>query len=194
MAARFAKLGINMVRIHGGLFDRKGDDPTKIDAARLDNYFYLINALKEAGHLRPSFQLFSPLAEREGERRHSRHGRHHRQNPLWAAHLRAAHAGNLQIVDQANPHHEKPLLRQDPGGGNVGRRLRNPERRQPLFLDSFKPATLGKGPRELLEKKFGAWLAKKYGSLDQAFAAWPGDKHPDDSAADSAPGFTARSK
>ena len=58
-----------------------------------------------------------------------------------------------------------------------------------LFFWTFQPASLGKGPRELLEKKFGAWLAQKYGSIDQAFAAWPGDKHPDDSAADARAGL-----
>ncbi len=41
-AARFAKLGINVVRIHGALFDRNGDNPTRIDPARLDNYLYLV--------------------------------------------------------------------------------------------------------------------------------------------------------
>ena len=54
-----------------------------------------------------------------------------------------------------------------------------------LFFWTFQPAALGKGPRELLEKKFGAWLASKYGSVELAFAAWPGDKHPDDDAGDS---------
>jgi hypothetical protein len=58
-----------------------------------------------------------------------------------------------------------------------------------LFFWTFQPSSLGKGPRELLEKKFGAWLAGKYGALDQAFAAWPGDRHPDDSAADSRAGL-----
>ena len=61
MAARLAKLGINMVRIHGGLFDRSGDDPTKIDPARLDNYFYQIEAFKKQGiyvHLSNYFPLW----------------------------------------------------------------------------------------------------------------------------------------
>ena len=70
MAARFAKLGVNMVRIHGGLFDRSGDDPTKIDAARLDNYFYLINALKKQGIYVHLLQLFSLAAHRKGQRWH----------------------------------------------------------------------------------------------------------------------------
>ena len=58
-----------------------------------------------------------------------------------------------------------------------------------LFFWSFDPAKCGKGPRELLEKKFGDWLAAKYGSLGSAFAAWPGDKTPDDNAAEGRAGL-----
>jgi hypothetical protein len=58
-----------------------------------------------------------------------------------------------------------------------------------LFFWTFQPASLGAGPRQLLEQQFAAWLARKYGSLAQAFAAWPGDRHPDDSAADTRAGL-----
>jgi hypothetical protein len=58
-----------------------------------------------------------------------------------------------------------------------------------LFFWTFQPAALGAGPRQLLEKQFGTWLARKYGSINQAFAAWPADKIPDDSVPDARAGL-----
>jgi hypothetical protein len=188
MAARFAKLGINMVRLHGGLFDRSSDDPTKIDPARLDNYFYLINALKKQGiyvHLSTYFVLWFQIKASDGiPETDDVIGKNPfgllffepRMQEIYKSWLR-------QILTTKSPYSGKTLAEET----SVG--VFEIQNEDSLFFWSFNPATLGKGPRELLEKKFGAWLAHKYGSLDQAFAAWPGDKAPDDSAADSRAGL-----
>ena len=188
MAARFAKLGINMVRIHGGLFDRIGNDPTKIDAARLDNYFYLINALKKQGiyvHLSNYFPLWLTVKASDGiPGTDDIIGKipfgllifEPRMQEIYKSWLR-------QILTTKSPYSGKTLAEET----SVG--VFEIQNEDSLFFWTFQPATLGKGPRELLEKKFGAWLAAKYGSTDRAFAAWPGDKHPDDSATDARAGL-----
>jgi len=188
MAARFAKLGINMVRIHGGLFDRGGDDPTKIDAARLDNYFYLINALKKQGiyvHLSNYFPLWLTVKPSDGiPGTDDLIGKipfgllifEPRMQEIYKSWIR-------QILTTKSPYSGKTLAEET----SVG--VFEIQNEDSLFFWTFKPSSLGKGPRELLEKKFGVWLADKYGSLDKAFAAWPGDKHPDDRAVDACVGL-----
>ncbi|MCE0498614.1 MAG: hypothetical protein LV481_11780 [Methylacidiphilales bacterium] len=188
MAARFAKLGINMVRIHGGLFDRSGDDPTRIDAAKLDNYFYLINALKKQGiyvHLSNYFPLWLTVKASDGiPGTDDIIGKipfgllifEPRMQEIYKSWIR-------QVLTTKSPYSGKTLAEET----SVG--VFEIQNEDSLFFWTFQPGSLGKGPRELLEKKFGAWLANKYGSIDHAFAAWPGDKHPEDSAPDVRAGF-----
>ena len=49
LARRLAKLGVNMVRFHSALFDRRADDPARIDRKKLDDLHYLIAAMKRQG-------------------------------------------------------------------------------------------------------------------------------------------------
>jgi len=188
MAARFAKLGINLVRIGGSLFDRSANDPTKIDAAKLDNYFYLINALKKQGiyvDLSNYFSLSFNVKASDGiPGTDDIIGKipfgllifEPRMQEIYQSWVR-------QILTTKSPYSGKTLAEET----SVG--IFEIQNEDSLFFWTFQPVSLGKGPRELLEKKFGAWLVAKYGSLDQAFAAWPGDKHPDDSATDARAGL-----
>jgi hypothetical protein len=188
MAARFAKLGINMVRIHGGLFDRSGDDPTKIDAARLDNYFYLINALKKQGiyvHLSNYFPLWLTVKASDGiPGTDDIIGKIPFGLLIFEPHMQEIYKSWIrQIVTTRSPYSGRTLAEET----SVG--VFEIQNEDSLFFWSFQPASLGRGPRELLERKFAAWLANKYGSVSEAFAAWPGDKHPDDTTADSRAGL-----
>jgi hypothetical protein len=188
MAARFAKLGVNMVRIHGGLFDHSGDDPTRIDPARLDNYFYLINALKKEGiyvHLSTYFVLWYQIKASDGiAGTDDVIGKNPFGLLFFEPRLQEIYKSWLsQILTTKSPYSGRTLAEET----SVG--VFEIQNEDSLFFWSFDPEKMGKGPRELLEKKFGVWLARKYGSLEQAFAAWPGDKHPDDSAPDSRAGL-----
>jgi len=188
MAARFAKLGINMVRIHGGLFDRAGDDPEKIDPVRLDHYFYLIQALKKQGiyvHLSTYFPLWITVKASDGiPGTADIIGKipfgllifEPRMQQIYKSWLR-------QILATRSPYSGRTLAQET----SVG--LFEIQNEDSLFFWTFRPGALGSGPRALLERDFAAWLAAKYGSLGQAFAAWPGDWHPDDSAAASRAGL-----
>jgi len=188
MAARFAKLGINMVRLHGGLFDRGSDDPTKVDPVRLDNYFYFIHALKEKGiyvHLSTYFVLWFNIKPGDGiPGTENVVGKNPFGLLFFEPRMQEIYKSWLkQILTTRSPYSGKTLAEET----SVG--VFEIQNEDSLFFWTFNPVNLGQGPRALLEKKFGAWLAKKYGSLDNALAAWPGDKHPDDSAADSRAGL-----
>ncbi len=188
MAARFAKLGINMVRIHGALFDRSSDDPTKIDPKRLDNYFYLINALKKQGiyvHLSTYFPLWLSLKASDGiPGADDALGKTPFGLLIFEPRMQEIYKSWLkQILTTPSPYSGKTLAEET----SVG--VFEIQNEDSLFFWTFQPASLGKGPRELLEKRFAAWLAQKYHTLDQAFAAWPGDKHPDDNTAESRAGL-----
>jgi hypothetical protein len=188
MAARFAKLGINMVRIHGALFDRSGDDPTRIDPARLDNYFYLINALKKQGiyvHLSVYFPLWFNVKESDGiPGTTDIVGKHPFGLLIFEPRLEQIYRSWLrQILTTKSPYSGKTLAEET----SVG--VFEIQNEDSLFFWTFDPSALGAGPRELLEKKFGAWLAAKYGSIDQAMANWPGDKNSDDSATEARAGL-----
>lgn len=68
-AARWAKMGINMVRIHGGLFDRKGDDPAVINHDHLEKFHHVVQVLKQHGlytHASHFFPLWMQLKASDG--------------------------------------------------------------------------------------------------------------------------------
>ena len=49
LARKLAKLGVNMVRYHGALFDAAAPDPAKVDKRKLDDLHYLVAAMKRQG-------------------------------------------------------------------------------------------------------------------------------------------------
>jgi hypothetical protein len=188
MAARFAKLGINMVRIHGGLFDRNGDDPTRIDPGRLDKYFYLVNALKKQGiyvTLSNYFPLWLTVKPSDGiPGTDDITGKVPFGLLIFEPRMQEIYRSWIkQILTTKSPYSGRTLAEET----SVG--VFEIQNEDSLFFWTFRPSALGRGPRELLEKKFGAWLARKYGTLDLALAAWPGDKHPDDSTAEGRAGL-----
>jgi hypothetical protein len=187
MAARFAKLGINMVRIHGGLFDPNGDI-TRLDPGRLDKYFYMVNAMKKQGiyvTLSNYFPLWLTVKPSDGiPGTDDITGKYPFGLLIFEPRMQEIYRSWIkQILTTKSPYSGKTLAEET----SVG--VFEIQNEDGLFFWTFQPSALGHGPRDLLEKKFGAWLAKKYGTLDQALAAWPGDKHPDDSIAETRAGL-----
>jgi hypothetical protein len=189
MAARFAKLGINLVRIFlGSLVDKAGGDPTHIDPQRLDTVFYAVNAFKKQGiytHLSAYYVLDYPLKASDGiPGTDDALGRQPfgllifepRMQEIWQAWVK-------QFLTTPDPYNGATLA-QEPAVA-----IFEIQNEDSLFFWSFDPTKCGRGPRELLEKRFGDWLAKKYGSLDSAFATWKSAKLPDDNAAAGRAGF-----
>ena len=69
LAARLAKNGFNLTRIHGGVFDRSGTDPKAVDMKHLDAIHYAVKAYAEQGiyvHLSTYFPLWLQLKDSDG--------------------------------------------------------------------------------------------------------------------------------
>jgi len=188
MAARFAKLGINMVRVQGALFDRNANDPTQMNAAHLDKLFYLINALKKQGiyvSLSNYFSLGFQVKASDGiPGTDDIIGKTAFGLLIFEPRMQEIYKSWIkQTLTTKSPYSGKTLAEET----SIG--LFEIQNEDSLFFWTFNPQNMGKGPRTLLETKFGTWLATKYGSLDKAFAVWPEAKQPDDSAVDSRAGF-----
>ena len=175
-AKRLAKLGVNMVRIHGPIFDRSAADPATIDRKHLDRLHRFIAALKAEGiytHLSFYFPLWFEIKPSYGVGGYESLGNkkpfgllffHPRMQAIYKSWAR----GLLLTV---NPYTRLPLAK-DPAVGIV--EIINEDNYFFWTMDPYKnvpaPAVA------ILEKRFGDWLAKKYGAVDKALAKWGGGK------------------
>ncbi|MHC4606328.1 MAG: hypothetical protein ACYTAF_05290, partial [Planctomycetota bacterium] len=180
LAARLAKVGVNMVRYHGPIFDRAAKDPVKVDTKRLDRLHYFVAALKKQG-------IYTTLSF---------------YFPLWFD--VKPHYG---IPGYDGIENKKPfaLLYFDPRMQEIYRswakgllKTKNPYTGKPLgkepavaiveiinedsyFFWTFRPGeTIPSVQMAKLEKAFGDWLKKRHGSIDKAVAAWGGAKRKED--------------
>ena len=171
LAARLAKCGVNLTRIHGGVFDRSGSDPTAIDKHHLDRIHYAVKAYADQGiyvHLSTYFPLWLQLKASDGIE-----GAALGKNPfclvLFEPKFQAMYRAWLTtVLTTPNPYTGKSLA-QDPAVGFV--EIQNEDS---FFFWTFSAENLGAGPWKRLEGLFGQWLAKTYGSTDKAITAWGG--------------------
>lgn len=170
MARRLAKLGVNIVRVHGPLW--RDDDPKRIDDTKLRRLHRFVAALKREGiylslstyyplwlgpHSQPGFEgysgdqhpfgiaFFNPQVQQA-------------QKDWWRTALTAK-----------NPYTGLTLL-QDPTLAFI--EIQNEDS---LLFWTFAPYETVPAPQmAILERSFGSWLVTKYGSIDRAFASWSG--------------------
>lgn len=167
-ARRLARLGVNMVRLHGPLW--RSADFTKIDDAKLIKVHALVAALKTEGIYLTLSTYF----------------------PLWLK--PAGHAGFEGLEGEANPFAipffnprfqelqkswwKAALTRPNPATGLS--LLQDPTlafveiiNEDGLLFWTFSPyKDIPEQQMAILEKQFGDWLTKRYGSIDKAFHAW----------------------
>jgi hypothetical protein len=182
MAARFAKLGINLVRIFlGSLVDKNGSDPTRIDPQRLDTLFYAVNAFKKQGiyvHLSAYYVLDFQLKASDGvPGTDDALGRQPFGLLIFEPRMQEIYKAWLKQILTTPDSYNGATLAQEPSVA-----IFEIQNEDSLLFWSFDPAKCGQGPRELIEKKFGEWLMRKYGRPDQIPKAWPSAKLPDDFA------------
>lgn len=180
-ARRLACYGVNLVRVHGAVFDEKTGE---LQPAKVDHLVRVLEAMKAEGiytHLSIYFPLwfkpqpglhwlegydgnkhpFAALLFNEGFQR--------RWEQWWRAVLTARTSAGRSLV-------EDPAL--------FGVEIQNEDS---FFFWTFSEANLPKPQWELLRRQFAAWLAAKYGSLAAAFTAWSDGKGAP--PADGLPGF-----
>lgn len=170
LARMLAKYGVNMVRLHGGIW---GADYTRVDREYLDKYFYFISAMKQQGiycTLSIYFPLWLRFTKEDG------YGDYNYQHPFamlfFNQRFQQIYRGWWrELLTTPNPY-TGLALKDDPAVAMV--ELVNEDS---YFFWTFTPyQNIPAQQMEILEKAFGDWLKQKYGSLGTAFATWGGQR------------------
>jgi hypothetical protein len=178
MARSMAKQGVNLIRLHGPVF---GNDWTKADPKHVQSVQRFVRAMKREG-IYTALSIYFPLWFRpQGNQLAGYDGQKnpfatHFFNPDFIRSYRNWWNGLLTTPD---PVTGKPL-RDDPAVAMV--EMVNEDS---YFFWTFTPYENVPAPQmAVLEKLFGDWLAKKYGSVAKALQTWGGEaKRGDDAAA-----------
>lgn len=182
-ARLLARHGVNLVRVHGAVFEEQTGE---LQPAKVQHLVEVVEAMKAEGiytHLSIYFPLWfkpraglswlpgyngnqNPFAALQFNREFQEHYR-----AWWRAVLAAklSHGGTLAA---------EPAL--------LGVELQNEDS---FFFWTFSEANVPDPQLRILEKQFGAWLAKKHGSLAKAFGAWGGSPLKRDQEADGRAAF-----
>lgn len=164
---RLAKYGVNLVRIHGAVFDKSGEADVKQVVRTQES----VAALKAEGiysHLSIYFPLWmTPAPDHPWLKGYD--GKTHpfaalMFNPEFQEHYRAWWKALLLTPDASGRR-----LVDDPA--LFGLEIQNEDS---FFFWTFDANRIPAPQMELLETQFGAWLIRKYGSLEAAQAAWGG--------------------
>ncbi|MGB2820914.1 MAG: hypothetical protein WBF17_08035 [Phycisphaerae bacterium] len=173
--ARFlAKLGVNMVRMHGSIYSKsKTSRITDVNDKEIDGILRMVAALRKQG-------IYATIS------------------PFWA-HVTAPESWGIEGYANAQPwgvmfFNEKLqagykawvkelytrkspytglALKDDPAVAII--QIKNEDSLLFWTMQGIKAPQ-----KRLLGAKFAAWLVKKYGSLDEARQAWAGTTHGDD--------------
>ncbi|MEJ5250885.1 MAG: hypothetical protein WHX60_03285 [Armatimonadota bacterium] len=183
LARTLAKYGVNMVRMHGGIW---GQDYTKVDRAYLDKYFYFITTMKRQG-IYCTLSIYFPLWLRFT--REDGYGDYNNQHPFampfFNQRFQQIYRGWWRdLMTTPNPY-TGVALKDEPAVAMV--ELVNEDS---YFFWTFTPyQNIPAQQMEILEKAFGEWLKQKYGSLSAAFSAWGGERIRGDNEAEGRAGF-----
>ena len=176
LAKRLAKLGINIIRVHSALFDKNAKDPAQIDRAYLDKLHFFAAAMKKEGiYIKLSFYypLWFNIKPEYGLP-----GYENLKNKLPFSLLffyprmqELYRSWAKSLLTTVNPY-TKLAFADDPAVALV--EIVNEDN---YFFWTFNPyETIPAECMAVLEQKYFAWLAKKYGSFEKVKAAWsPGE-------------------
>jgi hypothetical protein len=173
VARTLARHGVNLVRIHTPVFDKKGD----IDAERIGRLRETVSAMKQEG-IYTLFSIYFPLwldppADTSWLKGYD--GRSHAFaslffNPDFQARYREWWTALLNSRD-----HSGLRLAEDPSV--MGLEVQNEDS---LFFWTFNEKNLPGPQLELFESQFAAWLVTRHGSLEKAIATWGSNPLPRD--------------
>lgn len=169
-ARLLAKYGVNLVRVHGAMFDKDGEP----DLAKVQHAQEIVAAMKAEGiytHFSIYFPLwFTPRADLRWLEGYD--GKTHPFaallfNPQFQEKYRAWLKALLTTPDAKTG----KTLADDPAVFGV-----EVQNEDSFFFWTFNDKGIPDAQMRILEKQFGDWLAKKYGSTQAALAAWKGAK------------------
>ena len=177
-ARLLARFGVNLLRIHGRVFD---EHTGEFDPASAQRIARIVEAMKSEGiytHLSIYFPLwFQPRADLDWLPGYN--GQQHpfaalMFNPKFRQQYERWWRGVL-TTELANGR----TLLEEPAV--LGVELQNEDS---FFFWTFNEDSLPDSQLRILEKQFADWLVRKYGTVEQAFAAWDAPRldrdHPDE--------------
>jgi hypothetical protein len=167
-ARLLARYGVNLVRVHGAMFDKDGE----VDLAKVRRAQEVVAAMKTEGiytHFSIYFPLwFTPRADLKWLE-----GYDGKQHPFAALLFNPAfqekHRAWLKALLTTPDARAGKTLIDEPAVFGV--ELQNEDS---FFFWTFDARNIPDAQLRLLEKQFGDWLAKKYGSIQAALDAWKG--------------------
>jgi hypothetical protein len=182
-ARMLAKYGVNMVRVHGGLFDERGE----VDPAKIRHALEVVRAMKAEG-IYTHFSIYFPLWLTPKADLPFLKGYDGTKHPF------AALMFNPDFQEQYRKWWTTLLTTKDP---ETGRALIDEpavasvemQNEDSFFFWTFSDANIPDAELQILETRFADWLKAKHGSLDAAFAHWNGMKVKRDSPGDGRVGF-----
>ena len=182
-AKMLAKHGVNLVRVHGAVFDEKTGElnpekPKKLAA--------IVTAMKAEG-IYTHLSIYFPLWFKPQPGLSWLDGYDGNKNPFAALEFNEGFQKQWRSWYEAvlnAPMPDGTLLKDEPAVFGV--EIQNEDS---FFFWTFSADNIPDAQLKILEKMFGAWLAKKYDTLDKAFAAWGDAKNKRDNAAEGRAGF-----
>ncbi|HYE30721.1 MAG TPA: hypothetical protein VEH27_04790 [Methylomirabilota bacterium] len=166
VARGLAKRGVNLVRIHGAIFDKEGE----VDPAKVQHLIDVVEAMKLEG-IYSHASIYFPLWFRPGPHLTWLKGYDGARHPFAALMFNREFEAKYQSWWKA--------VMQTPGARS-GRKLADEpalmgveaQNEDSFFFWTFNEQNLPDPQLRILEAKFGEWLTKKHGSIQKAFDTW----------------------
>ncbi len=165
-ARMLAKRGVNLVRVHGGYFDEKGEvKPDKVGHA-----MEIVEAMKHEG-IYTLFSIYFPLWFQPRSDSAFLQGYDGKKHPFAALFFNPAFQAQYRkwwtaLLTSPNRATGKTLL-EEPAVAAL--EIQNEDS---LFFWTFSEDNLPDLQLRILEAMFAEWLVKRYGSLTAALAQW----------------------
>jgi hypothetical protein len=182
-ARTLAKRGINLVRVHGGYFNQDGE----VDPARVRHAIEVVEAMKAEG-IYTHFSIYFPLWFTPKPNNAWLPGYDGKKHPFAALEFNPEFQARYRqwwtaLLTTPSPTTGKPLI-DEPALASL--EMQNEDS---FFFWTFTADNVPDPQLRLLEKMFGDWLVKKYGTLEAVRAKWGGLGEKRDQPAEGRVGF-----
>ncbi len=182
-ARALAKRGVNLVRVHGRLFDKSGEP----DLDRVRHAVEVVEAMKAEG-IYTHFSIYFPLWFAPAADLPWLEGYDGRKFPFGALMFNEAFQEKYRawwksLLTTPGPKSGRTLAAEP---AVFGVEIQNEDS---LFFWTFAEDRIPEAQRRILERRFGDWLIRRHGSLEAALAKWKGQKAKRDNLAEGRVGF-----
>ena len=182
-ARMLAKHGVNLVRVHGGYFNRAGE----VDLTKVRHAAEIVEAMKAEG-IYTLFSIYFPLWFTPAPNTSWLEGYDGKSHPFAALFFNPEFQAQYRkwwtaLLTTPNPSTGKTLV-EEPAVAAL--EIQNEDS---LFFWTFSEDRIPDPQLRMLERMFGDWLVKKYGSLESALAKWNGAKVKRDAISEGRVGF-----